>query len=251
MPSSAEPDRENEDPGVEDGVCAGRDEAPGGPVGALGEARDDRQHAPDQPGPAVRPGRPANGVPYVGDGVGDADESGQHTEHRSDLGHRRSTRSVRRAAEVGDRDRGRDLRVERPAGEHVDEAPARELVGVDGDRAGLDELHRRPALKLAVAEPLEPSGPCARMPIASITLGTKARMELGSSSRRAHSRADRSRRACPTACGGWDREPASRIGRRPGSLRRRSPPSRQAGTWGSHGRRRYGRPAALRYVDPP
>ena len=27
------------------------------------------------------------------------------------------------------------------------------------------------------------SGPCARMPIASITLGTKARMELGSTSR--------------------------------------------------------------------
>ena len=32
---------------------------------------------------------------------------------------------------------------------------AGDLVVVDGDGAGLDELHRRPALELAIAEPVE------------------------------------------------------------------------------------------------
>src|SRR5918994_3202318 len=59
----------------------------------------------------------------------------------------------RPAAEVLDGDRRCQLGVERLAGEDVDVAAARELVGVDGQRAGLDELHRRPALGLALAEP--------------------------------------------------------------------------------------------------
>src|SRR5919198_6333749 len=61
----------------------------------------------------------------------------------------------RPTAEVHDRDRHRYVSVERLAREDVDEAAVAELVGVDGDRAGLDELHRRPALELAVAEALE------------------------------------------------------------------------------------------------
>jgi putative endonuclease len=45
--------------------------------------------------------------------------------------------------------------VESLAREHVDVAAAGELVGVDGQRARLDELHRRPPLELTLAEPLE------------------------------------------------------------------------------------------------
>src|SRR6185312_3194346 len=44
---------------------------------------------------------------------------------------------------------------ERPAGEDVHETPIADLIGVDGDGAGLDELHRRPALELTIAEPVQ------------------------------------------------------------------------------------------------
>ena len=54
-----------------------------------------------------------------------------------------------------DSGRGRGIRIERPTGENVDEAAAEHFVRVDRDRAGLDELHRRPALEPAVAEPIE------------------------------------------------------------------------------------------------
>jgi hypothetical protein len=40
------------------------------------------------------------------------------------------------------------------AGEDVHETPVADLIGVDSDGAGLDELHRRPALELAIAEPV-------------------------------------------------------------------------------------------------
>src|SRR6185369_7376550 len=60
-----------------------------------------------------------------------------------------------RAAEVRDRDRGRGAGVERPAGEDVHKTPIADLIGVDGDGAGLDELHRRPALELTIAEPVQ------------------------------------------------------------------------------------------------
>src|SRR5690348_15366246 len=60
-----------------------------------------------------------------------------------------------RAAEVRDRDCGRGAGVERPAGEDVHETPVADLIGVDGNGAGLDELHRRPALELTIAEPVQ------------------------------------------------------------------------------------------------
>jgi hypothetical protein len=46
-------------------------------------------------------------------------------------------------------------RIRRPAREDSDEAAAEHLVSVQRDRTRLDELHRRPALELTVAEPLE------------------------------------------------------------------------------------------------
>ena len=125
---------------------------------------------------------PRSGVADVGNGVGDADTPASTPEHGDEVAHRSSTLTWR-AAEVGDGDRGRVVGVERPAGEDVDEAAGPHLVGVDRDRARLDELHRRPALELVVAEAVEPSGPCARIPIASITAGTKRRMLSGSASR--------------------------------------------------------------------
>src|SRR5262245_13453134 len=60
-----------------------------------------------------------------------------------------------RAAEVGDRDPGRQVGHERLAREHVHEAPAMHLVGMEGDGAGLDELHRGPPFELAVTESVE------------------------------------------------------------------------------------------------
>src|SRR5688572_6142914 len=49
---------------------------------------------------------------------------------------------LRAPAEVALGDGRGELGVEGLAGEHVDVAAAGKLVGVDGQRAGLDELHR-------------------------------------------------------------------------------------------------------------
>jgi hypothetical protein len=61
----------------------------------------------------------------------------------------------------------------------------RSYRGGIGAGTRLDELHRGPALELAVAEAVEAQRTVARMPIAAITAGTKARMSAESASRSA------------------------------------------------------------------
>ena len=63
-----------------------------------------------------------------------------------------------RAAEEGLGDGGDNVWIEGLAAEDVDEAAAAVLVGMDDDAARLDELHRRPAFELTLAEPLEVGG---------------------------------------------------------------------------------------------
>ena len=76
----------------------------------------------------------------------------------------------------------REPGIERSAGEHVYEEAASDLVGMHSDRAGFDELHRRQPSSSPLPNRSSFNGPCARIPIASISAGTNARMLSGSAS---------------------------------------------------------------------
>src|SRR4029079_3425285 len=65
---------------------------------------------------------------------------------------------VRRPTEVAAGDPGRLVGVELLAAEDVDETATAQLVGMNADGAGLDELHRRPPLELSVAEAVDVHG---------------------------------------------------------------------------------------------
>ena len=75
---------------------------------------------------------------------------------KTSISARGPVRRPRRRRRLGDG--GDNLGIEGLAAENVDEAAAAMLVGMDDDAARLDELHRRPALQLALAEPLEVGG---------------------------------------------------------------------------------------------
>jgi hypothetical protein len=81
------PDRQEEDEAGEERLAGGEQQAPRGPVCALGDGGDDRENAPDQPCAAVRPRAPAHRVAHVRDRVDDADQPSEDSQDRCDAGH--------------------------------------------------------------------------------------------------------------------------------------------------------------------